>query len=134
MDAVEGNGQTILSNIGAIIDTGTSLVTGDPSQVADFYSALGGTDASSTAGPGYYTFPCNSFPDVSFTFGGTSFSISAETLNLGQASAGSSDCVSGIVGQDTGSSSWLIGDVFLQNVYTKFDVGNSRVGFALLRA
>ena len=55
MDSVRGNGQTILSNIDCIIDTGTTLVLGDPSEVASFYSVLGGTDASSTVGPGYYT-------------------------------------------------------------------------------
>ncbi|KAF9235756.1 aspartic peptidase domain-containing protein [Melanogaster broomeanus] len=132
MDSVKGNGQTLLSNIDSIIDTGSSLIIGVPSDVATLYQALGGTDASSTLGQGYYTFPCDSFPSVSLTFGGTSFPISAETLNQGQVSSGSSDCVSGIVRQDTGASFWIVGDVFLANVYTAFDVGNVQVGFAQL--
>ena len=55
MDAIVGNGDVILSNIDTIIDTGTSLITGDTSRVATFYSALGGSDASSTVGAGFYT-------------------------------------------------------------------------------
>jgi cathepsin D len=27
---------------------------------------------------------------------------------------------------------WILGDVFLQNVYTAWDVGGSRIGFATL--
>ena len=55
MDNVKGNGQTILSNVDCIIDTGSTLVIGDPSQVKTLYDALGGKDASSSAGQGYYT-------------------------------------------------------------------------------
>ncbi|KAF9235751.1 aspartic peptidase domain-containing protein [Melanogaster broomeanus] len=132
MDSVDGNGQPVLSNIDSVIDTGTTVVIGVPSDVATLYEAIGGTDASSTLGQGLYTFPCNSVPSVSFTFGGTSFPISKDTFNLGSVSPGSSDCVGGIVGEDIGASLWVVGDVFLANVYTVFDLGNTRVGFAAL--
>lgn len=124
------NGGTVLSNIDAIIDTGSTLITLSPTEAGAFYNANGGKDASSTAGPGYYTFPCDNFPSVSFTFGGKSFTMSKETLNLGPVSQGSSDCVASIVGLDTGASFAIIGTSFLQNVYTSFDIGNSRIGFA----
>ncbi|KAH0838841.1 Asp-domain-containing protein [Lanmaoa asiatica] len=132
MDNVQGNGQTILSDVAAIIDTGTTLIVGTPSQVSTLYSALGGTAASSSYGQGYYTFPCDSFPNISLTFGGTSFPIPASALNLGPVSSGSSDCVSGLVGMDVASAFWIVGDVFLESVYTVFDFGNSQVGFAQL--
>jgi Eukaryotic aspartyl protease len=36
-----------------------------------------------------------------------------------------------LTGRDT--AFWVLGDVFLQNVYTAWDVGNGRIGFADLR-
>ncbi|KIJ14858.1 hypothetical protein PAXINDRAFT_180872 [Paxillus involutus ATCC 200175] len=132
MDSLESNGKTVLSNVDSVIDTGTTLIVGLPSDVSTLYQAIGGIDASSTVAAGFYTLPCDSFPSISLTFGGTSFPISADTLNIGQVSPNSSDCVGGIVSQDIGASFWIVGDVFLANVYTAFDVGNSRVGFATL--
>jgi hypothetical protein len=102
----------------AIIDSGTTLVVGDTSNVAKFWKAAGGKDASSTVGEGFYTYPCNSPPSVSITFGGKKFAISADTLSLGPVSSGSSQCVGGIVGQDLGVDFWIVGDVFMRNVYT----------------
>ncbi|KAG9310434.1 Asp-domain-containing protein [Chiua virens] len=132
MDNVQSNGQTPLSNVDAIIDTGTTLIVGTTSDVSTLYSAIGGTAAPSSVGQGFYTFPCSSFPTIDLTFGGNSFPIAASALNLGPVSSGSSDCVSGLVGQDIGSSFWIVGDVFLQGIYTVFDYGNSQVGFAQL--
>ncbi|EEB96354.1 hypothetical protein MPER_04527, partial [Moniliophthora perniciosa FA553] len=78
--------------------------------------------ASQTAGPGFFT-------EISLTFGGRDFSVSPDTFNLGLLSQGSNDCVGGIAGGSP-VDFWVVGDVFLQNVYTVFDVGNKQVGFA----
>ena len=39
-------------------------------------------------------------------------------------------CISGVMGLDLGPS-WILGDVFLGNYYSQFDVGRAEVGFAL---
>ncbi|KAF5370147.1 hypothetical protein D9758_001280 [Tetrapyrgos nigripes] len=131
LDAVNANGNAALTDLGAIIDTGTTLIVGDTNSVAQFYAAVpGAQDASDTIGDGFFTFPCDSVPDVSFTFAGTDFSVSPDTFNLGLVSEGSSDCVGGIVSLPPdslpGDSLWVLGDVFMTNVYTSFDVGNSQ--------
>lgn len=42
-------------------------------------------------------------------------------------------CVGGLFGFDgLPDSSWIVGDIFLKHVYSIFDEGESRVGFATL--
>ncbi|KAF9222165.1 acid protease [Gyrodon lividus] len=130
IDAIVGNGETMWTDVAAIIDTGTNLIHGHPEEVGILYDAIGGTDASETLGDGYYTFPCDDIPSVSFTIGGTSFPISAGTLSLRSIAEGSNECIGTIVGWDFGESTWLIGVAFLKNVYTVFDMAEVRVGFA----
>jgi len=139
MDSIAVAGQTPVALTTAIIDTGTTLVIGSTTAVAQFYSAIPGSkDASASVGAGYYTIPCNAIPTVSISFGGKAFDISPEIFNLGQATEGSSDCVGGIAASDAAETFWIVGDVFLQNVYTSFEFGLldlplvSRVGFAAL--
>ncbi|KAF9449928.1 acid protease [Macrolepiota fuliginosa MF-IS2] len=132
LSAINVGGSAAVSDQQAAIDTGTTLIVAPQAQAAQFYKAIPGSqDASRTIGAGFFTFPCNANPSVSLAFSGKEFSIPSESFNLGQVSAGSSDCVGGITGT-TDINFWVVGDIFLTNVYTTFDVGNSQVGFASL--
>ena len=57
------------------------------------------------------------------------------SINLGQTESGSNDCVGALAAQDLGlgSSTWLLGDSFMKNVYTAFNFDTNSVGFATLR-
>jgi hypothetical protein len=52
MDAVHVNGDTILTGMDAIIDTGTQLIIGDSENVAAFYQRIPGSE---DLGDGFYT-------------------------------------------------------------------------------
>ncbi|EKM50158.1 uncharacterized protein PHACADRAFT_213911 [Phanerochaete carnosa HHB-10118-sp] len=133
LDAVSVNSSTPVKNVQSVIDTGTTLIVANASQVKQFYATIPGSkDASSTVAPGYYTFPCSSTQHVSLTFSGKNFTINPSLFNLGRVSSNSSDCVGAVVGSSS-LSFWVVGDTFLQNVYSTFDLGNNRVGFATLK-
>ncbi|KAH8986125.1 acid protease [Lactarius akahatsu] len=127
-DGISVNGKTVVSGQGAIIDTGTTQVVGDTQSVQAIYAQIPG---SKDIGSGTWTIPCNFNTPVSITFSGKVFKISASTFNLGPESSSSSTCIGGFGALD-GLGFWIVGDMFLQNVYTTFDLGNNRVGFASL--
>ncbi|KAF9218348.1 acid protease [Gyrodon lividus] len=130
IDNVMGNGQVVLTNVAGIIDTGSTLIHGSLSDVAKLYKAIGGTHASSTFGNGYYIFPCDAVPSVSFTIGGVSFPIPAGAFKLGTSPIDPSVCIGTIIAGQY--KSWIVGSVFLSQFYTAFDLANARVGFATL--
>ncbi|KAF9220314.1 acid protease [Gyrodon lividus] len=131
IDSVVGNGHNVLTNVPGIMDTGSVLIHGPPSDVAAIYAAVGGTPLPSN--PSFYSFPCDAVPSVSFTFGGRSFPILAETLNMGPYRSNPSQCVGTIfAGHIIGT--WIVGIPFFSSVYTAFDVANLRIGIATLRA
>ncbi|KAH9019322.1 acid protease [Lactarius deliciosus] len=127
-DDISVNGRTVIGREHAIIDTGTTQVIGDTRSVQAIYDQIPG---SKYAGFGTWTVPCSFNTPISIGFSGKAFSISASTFNLGPISSGSRDCVGGFGASDS-LGVWIIGDVFLRNVYTAFDLGQNRVGFASL--
>jgi len=128
-DGVSVNGKAVIGRENAIIDTGSTQVLGDIRNVQAIYNQIHG---SQYAGSGTWTIPCDFNKTVSIKFSGEEFPISASTFNLGPVFDGSDDCLGGF-GAIDGPGFWVVGDVFLQNVYTAFDFGNSSVGFASLR-
>lgn len=87
---------------------------------------------SAVYGSGYYSYECASPPTVAFSFGSSSdqWALSSDSFNLGKVSKGSERCVGAVVGADIGLNAWILGDVFLRNVYATFDLGQNRVGFS----
>lgn len=135
MDSVFVNSATtpVLGKLSIIMDTGTTLIIGDDANVRTLYSKIPGAKAAPNIGRGLYTVPCNSIPTIKLTFGGKSFSIAPSILNLGRVSANSASCVSGLASSGTDMNFWILGDVFMRNVYTQFDLGNNRIGLATLK-
>ncbi|TFK91595.1 acid protease [Polyporus arcularius HHB13444] len=127
--------KAVVSNIQTIIDSGTTLIYGPPSQVATFYKSIPGSQVYDSK-TGFYTFPCNAVPsNVAFSWGGKSWTISAANMNLGRVSSKSTQCVGAILGHDLGLGKdvWLVGDSFMKNVYSVFSFDQNAVGFASLK-
>lgn len=102
--------QAVQSNFQTIIDSGTTIIYGPPSQVKTFYQSIPGSKVYDSTN-GFYSFPCSSVPsNVSFSWGGKKWTISAANFNFGRVS--STTCIGAIAGQDLGlgTNTWLLGD------------------------
>jgi cathepsin D len=74
--SVEVGSRTVESNFDTIIDSGTTIMYGPPSAVKAVYAAVSGSGVYDSS-EGYYYYPCNSPPTISFSWGGKSWSISS---------------------------------------------------------
>uniref|UniRef100_A0A8C5TKS0 cathepsin E n=1 Tax=Malurus cyaneus samueli TaxID=2593467 RepID=A0A8C5TKS0_9PASS len=110
----------------AIVDTGTSLITGPTKDIKLLPRA-----------PGLLQFAVecsnlDAMPELTFTINGLPYTLSAQAYTLTYAD-GEAFCTSGFQGSDipppTGPL-WILGDVFIRQFYTVFDRGNNVVGLA----
>ncbi|KAJ1307675.1 hypothetical protein OPQ81_001767 [Rhizoctonia solani] len=122
-----------LSGRTAILDTGTSLIIAPPADAQALHAQIPGAKSD---GQGGFTIPCTTDAQVALTMGGKSFSIDPRDLLFVPVNQNNlqGDCVSGIMsGQIGGPQEWLVGDVFLKNVYFSHDVGKNAITLAKLK-
>lgn len=108
----------------AYIDTGTSFAFGPAEDVAAIHHVIPGAQSSDGV---TYTVPCDSDKDITVQFSGVTYTISPKDW-LSRSSNGL--CTSNFYGHEVLAGAWLLGDIFLKNVYSVFDADNARVGFA----
>ncbi|KAF8269696.1 acid protease [Lactarius quietus] len=132
-----GGNSVQLNETRAIIDTGTSYIIGNQSDVEAFYALIPGSAPANPADApeGYFQYPCNDSTLISFRFGDRDFALPSSSFNLGPIdNTTNTTCVGGVAYipylVDFNITFWIIGDEFLQNYYTKFDLGNNQIGFA----
>ncbi|KAF7341606.1 Acid protease [Mycena sanguinolenta] len=140
---------TAVSGFETIIDSGTTLMYGPPAEVAKLYAKIPGggpflpeygtlngvlrLGGDLDIAPGLYQYTCNPEPKISFNWGGKDWVVSSAYFNLGLTAKGSTKCVGALIGETIiGNNIWLLGDAFMQNVYTAFDFDKEAVGFAAL--
>ncbi|KAI1506536.1 acid protease [Biscogniauxia marginata] len=126
MDGVTVDGKSArFQGRDAYIDTGTSFVFGPPADVKAVYAMIPGSSQSGTAS---WTVPCDSDVPVALTFSGKSWTISSKDFL--SAPNGDGVCTGNIYGMEYVRGAWLVGDTFLKNVYSVYDMDQRQIGFA----
>ncbi|KAM8916474.1 pepsin A-like isoform 3-T3 [Spinachia spinachia] len=117
---IHGNTVACSGSCVATVDSGTSLIIGPERDINNINGWLGATSNA----VGDATVSCrvtDLLPDVVFNINGYSFALPPSVYVMKSASG----CTTGFA-----SGSWILGEVFMRQFYTAFDVGQNRVGFA----
>ncbi|EFQ98749.1 hypothetical protein MGYG_01767 [Nannizzia gypsea CBS 118893] len=109
-----------------IIDTGTSFLILPPADAELVHSKI----PQAVKGSPFYTVPCSTKTDIKLSIAGVKYTIQPKDY-VGYETATKGICNSLIVGQQfLGPKQWLVGDVFLKNVYSVYDYDKRQVGLA----
>ncbi|NWV92765.1 CATD protein, partial [Machaerirhynchus nigripectus] len=134
MDSVDvANGLSVCQGgCEAIVDTGTSLITGPTKEVKKIQEAIGAKPLIK----GEYVVPCEkvpTLPNITMTLGEKPYVLTGNEYILKVGTPGETICMSGFSGLDIpppGGPLWILGDVFIGPYYSVFDRDHNRVGFA----
>ncbi|TFJ83444.1 hypothetical protein NSK_005284 [Nannochloropsis salina CCMP1776] len=127
LEDVQVQGLSLTNVDSAIIDSGTSLITGPKKEVAKLAKLVGATRFIL----GEYLIDCNAQgPDIDFVIDGRTYSLSADDYKIRDGGL----CLFAFMGLDIPRPSgplWILGDSFMRRYYTTFNYEKQTVGLAL---
>ncbi|XP_063153659.1 pepsin B-like [Candoia aspera] len=112
----------------AVVDTGTFLLAVPQQYIGALLNALGATESNYE-----FVVPCDkvpSMPTITFVINGSKFPLPPSAYIAHDNGL----CVVAVettyIPSRSGEPLWILGDVFLKEYYSVFDLANNRVGFA----
>jgi len=131
IDSLTVGSATSDSSFQAVLSTGTSLILGPQLDIIYIYKILG---ASKYGVTDYWTVDCSSvseLPNIIFKINGRDFLLLPKDYIFEMLLERDFRCVAGFVSQqEEYSTTWVLGNAFINHYYTIFDQGNRRIGFA----
>lgn len=118
-------GNSVASNEQVIIDSGTSLIAGPTDAVAAFGDKIGAISVM-----GKYLVQCDAKFDLTITIGAVDYVLDNHDLTIPIAAG---YCLLAVMPIDVPAPRgplWILGDVFMRKIYSVFDWGEKRMGFA----
>jgi len=133
LDKITVDGKEVSKGGSAISDTGTSLILGPSSEIDKLAKGLGGVYDPAE---GIYKVDCDAkdLPDVVFTINKKELAVTSKSYllppSVGYKGQKSDKCILGFAGFDGAPIDWILGDSFIREYYTIYDVENAQVGHA----
>jgi len=137
VNVVDGSTTTLKACDGgcqAIVDSGTSLITGPSADIEAINKAIGAIPFVQ----GEYLVVCRRIPEmpnVNFVLDGTVYTLTPEDYVLQITQNGVTQCISSFMALEIPPPAgplWILGDAFMGNKYVSFDFDERLVGFAKL--
>ncbi|KAH8399806.1 hypothetical protein KR215_003020, partial [Drosophila sulfurigaster] len=113
------DGYSLCDDCQAIADTGTSLIVA-PANAYELLNEILNVDDEGLVDCS----TVSSLPVITFNIGTGSFTLEPSAYII----QSDGECQSAF--QYMGTDFWILGDVFIGQYYTEFDLGNNRIGFA----
>ena len=108
----------------AILDTGTSFILIPPDDAQRLHAQIPQSEQDGET----FNIPCSTNIPLQIIISNATYNISTDDY-VGNPVKEPNLCASNIIGRQTfGPDQWLLGDVFLKNVYTVFDFDKNRIG------
>lgn len=128
MDSLQvGSKSIVTSPTEVVVDSGTTVMAGPKEEIERINKYL-----RATPGPrGTYRVKCKNIPNMPkavFTIAGRQFEFEAKDYIRQVQSPDKVRCYSGFEEYD--GTVWVLGQVFMRHIYTIFDRGHNRIGFA----